>query len=75
MYLTVSACICQYDTVFTHLEAYHMSSLPLEWHGMNCLLTLPIAVIESDQGKELQGASHIRHVHKPFQHRMELARH
>jgi hypothetical protein len=51
-----------------------MSSLPLEWHGMNGLLALPMAVIDIDTGKDLQGAGHVRHVCKPFQHRVELAR-
>ena len=69
--------ICMYLHVYAstrQLEAYHMRSLPLERHGMNGLMSLPIAVIDIDTGKELQWAGHVGNVHKPFPYRMELAR-
>ena len=72
MYVLV--CICLYETKLAYLEDYHVRSLPFEWHGMNGLLSQPIPVIDFDTGEELQGAGHVRHVRKPFQHRMELAR-
>ena len=74
-YYHVYVCICIYIShicMYLHvhastrqLEAYHMRSLPLEWHGMNGLMSLPIAVIDIDTGKELQLAGHVGNVHKP----------
>ncbi len=70
-HMYVLVCICLYETKLACLEDYHVRSLPFEWHSMNGLLSQPIPVIDFDTGEELQGAGHIRHVRKPFQHRME----
>ncbi len=70
LYSYVLICICLYETKLAYWEDYHVRSLPFEWHGMNGLLSQPIPVIDFDTGEELQGASHVRHVGKPFQHRL-----
>ena len=51
---------------------YHVFLLLVERHGVNRLFSKPILVPDLSGGEKLKGAAYIRHIHQPFQYRVEL---
>ena len=51
---------------------YHVFLLLIERHGVNRLFSKPILVPDLSGGEKLKRTAYIRHIHQPFQYRVEL---
>ncbi len=79
--VTEYVCVCM--SVYEHVSVsiqiyvhcyYHCFFLLLERHGVNRLFPKPIVVPDQSGGEKLERTMNImiRHIHQPFQYRMEL---
>ena len=69
--------MCVYTNVCVRIKMYvhyyyHAFLLLIERHGGNRLFFKPILVPDLSVGEKLKGAAYIRHIHQPFQYRVEL---